>query len=142
MENASKALIIAGAILISIILISIGIMVIQAGNSVVGEAEGKMDQQAIEIFNSDFVNNVGIRKGTAVKTLLQKVQSNNATHVEDGLLVEIVIDNGTPTSDQNEIGKAMATIKPSTSYTVGVEYSPVGRVNKITITKGTGPAAT
>ena len=44
MENASKALIIAGAILISIILISIGIMVIQAGNSVVSDAEDKMDQ--------------------------------------------------------------------------------------------------
>ena len=34
MENASKALIIAGAILISILLISIGIMLINSGREV------------------------------------------------------------------------------------------------------------
>lgn len=32
----------------------------------------------------------------------------------------------------------MANIRPSTNYTVNVEYSKAGRVNKITITKTTG----
>ena len=138
MENASKALIIAGAILISIILISIGIMVIQAGNSVGSDAEDKMDQQAIQVFNSDFVNYVGARRGSAVKALLQSVQSSNALHAEDDLLIDVTVDGTACGTDQNAIGAAMANIRPSTNYTVNVEYSKAGRVNKITITKTTG----
>ena len=39
MENASKALIIAGAILLSILIISLGIMVFQNAKSTVGSAD-------------------------------------------------------------------------------------------------------
>ena len=43
MENASKALIIAGAILISILLISVGIMVMNSTDEVTGGMQQQMD---------------------------------------------------------------------------------------------------
>lgn len=45
MENASKALIIAGAILISIVLITLGVVILGQGQEVVNSSN--MDAQAI-----------------------------------------------------------------------------------------------
>ena len=59
MENASKALIIAGAILISILLISVGIIVINAINDPVSQAGSSAESQAIQIFNAKFDAYVG-----------------------------------------------------------------------------------
>lgn len=52
MENASKALIIAGAILVSILLISVGIMIMNASSGVTSGAQSQMDALAIQQFNS------------------------------------------------------------------------------------------
>ena len=57
MENASKALIIAGAILLSILIISLGIMVYNNAKNTVGSAS--LDKQEIQTFNSDFEKYVG-----------------------------------------------------------------------------------
>lgn len=74
MENASKALIIAGAILLSILIIALGIYVFNM-------AKGVTDTKAlndIEIaqFNQQFTNYKGKIIGSGVKTLLDKVISN------------------------------------------------------------------
>lgn len=82
MENASKALIIAGAILLSILIISLGIMIF-------GQAEGvidsnAMDEVAVTTFNQKFLqyegNNV---RGANVNSLLQTVVQNNLQNSED-----------------------------------------------------------
>ena len=130
MENASKALIIAGAILISIILISIGIMIIQSGQQLVDEAGGKMDQQALQAFNAEFVNQVGKQRGSTVRSLIQTIQASNATHEDLPITVTL---NDTEFAS-NEVGKAISQIKTSTSYNVEVDYSDAGRVNKVIIT--------
>lgn len=69
MENASKALIIAGAILISILLISVGIIVMNAINNPVQQGASSADAQAVEIFNGKFTGYMGRQKGTTVKAL-------------------------------------------------------------------------
>lgn len=83
MENASKALIIAGAILIAITLISIGIMVITSANGVVDSSQKLMDQQAIQAFNSKFMNFAGKQRGSTVRSLMQTVIANNGTNDDD-----------------------------------------------------------
>ena len=50
MENASKALIIAGAILLSIVLISLGLIVVNRTQNTVKNAN--VDQQEITSFNN------------------------------------------------------------------------------------------
>ena len=52
MENASKALIIAGAILLAILLISLGIMIFNQAQSVV-DGSG-MSEAELSTFNSKF----------------------------------------------------------------------------------------
>ena len=80
MENASKALIIAGAILLAILIIGLGIFIYrQAANTV---SDTGMDQLAIQQFNGQFENYIKDNvSGTTVKSLIQLVKTNNA--VED-----------------------------------------------------------
>lgn len=52
MENASKALLIAGAILLAILLISLGIMIFSQGQDTVNNSG--MSQAAITAFNNKF----------------------------------------------------------------------------------------
>lgn len=76
MENASKALIIAGAILIAILLISLGIIVMNSINAPMDEASKQADQQAVEMFNSKFTGYGGTnQKAASVKALLTAVGS-------------------------------------------------------------------
>ena len=80
MENASKALIIAGAILISILLISVGIIIMNAINNPIQQGKNAADSQAIEMFNAKFTNFEGKEQSAdMVKALCSAVITSNAT---------------------------------------------------------------
>ena len=70
MENASKALIIAGAILLSILLISLGILIYNNAKGTVDEAN--LSDQEIQTFNSRFSGFLGENKSPeTVEQLIQ-----------------------------------------------------------------------
>ena len=78
MENASKALIIAGAILIAILLISVGIMVMNSINKPLDETASEADSQAVQMFNSKFTIYDGTKKtASEVNQLLLAIQASN-----------------------------------------------------------------
>ncbi len=79
MENASKALIIAGAILISILLITIGIILINSGKDITTTGASQMSSQNIQTFNSQFTAYEGTVKGSQVRSLLNAVRASNVT---------------------------------------------------------------
>ena len=90
MENASKALIIAGAILLSILIISLGIWIFTSAQQTVSEA-GNMDEQTITAFNNKFNASLGKNVGgSKVNALIQTVRSNNQTACEEGSKEKIV----------------------------------------------------
>ena len=72
MENASKALIIAGAILLSILLITLGIFIFQQAQSTIQNSG--MSQAEINTFNKY----EGTKKGSEVKSMIQEINVNNA----------------------------------------------------------------
>ena len=76
MENASKALIIAGAILLSILLISLGIVIFSQAQDTV--TNSGMSDAEISSFNNRFIKYEGTRKGSVVKTLIQEVIASNS----------------------------------------------------------------
>ena len=76
MENASKALIIAGAILLAILIISLGILIYNQASGVVGN--NTMSEVDIQTFNQKFTQYVGEQRGSAVRSLIQQVQASNA----------------------------------------------------------------
>lgn len=147
MENASKALIIAGAILISILIVGLGVIIY---NNVSGIASSSnLDEQAISAHNQPFESYFGDHiSGTNVKALLSKVNANNRTAEANdekiGNLIYVSID-GTPTTT----GTVDASkIKTGRTYTVklsdGGKYSDTesygdtfwanGYIKSITIT--------
>ena len=78
MENASKALIIAGAILISILIISLGVLVYNQASSTVNKAN--LHSQEAQAQNSKFESYFGTDvTATEVKNLLSEVRTNNLT---------------------------------------------------------------
>lgn len=78
MENASKALIIAGAILISILIISLGVLVYNNASSTVSRAN--LNSQEAKAHNSSFEGYFGTDvTATEAKNLLSEIRTNNLT---------------------------------------------------------------
>lgn len=130
MENASKALLIAGAILIVILLIAVGMMVYQGAQGSINKAIGSMSSTEKDIHNKQFESYMGQKvSGSNVKSLLSKIITNNAD--DNNVAVEVYEGNNKKTADSlmNSI-----TTAASTTYKVESEYSD-GVITKITITK-------
>ena len=83
MENASKALLIAGAILLVILIIAIGMFIYQAANEQLTDAVTGMSRNQVNAFNSTFLNYEGTRTGAQVKSLLQELISNANTYADE-----------------------------------------------------------
>ena len=77
MENASKALIIAGAILLVILLIGLGVFVYNQASTTVNSA-ANMDQLEVARFNGQFEPYINKEiSGTTAKSLIQTIESSN-----------------------------------------------------------------
>jgi len=78
MENASKALIIAGSILISILLISIGLVVFNSTSGMLDETKSSLESIPISMFNQRFTRYFGDSvPGSQAKELVDAVKTNN-----------------------------------------------------------------
>lgn len=118
MENASKALIIAGAILLSILLISLGMMVFNQASSVVNS--NSMDEFEILTFNSKFTSYEGTSvRGTNVNALISTIKTNNVTNQEDES--KIVTINGA--QDYSTVGTGYTfSVTTKTDDKTGLVY--------------------
>ena len=90
MENASKALIIAGAILLSILIIAIGMYIYTSSHNSISEAGSQISEQEKTSFNQQWNTYEGAQGGNNVKALLQKIIANcNTNAQEDQRLVDV-----------------------------------------------------
>jgi len=140
MENASKALIIAGAILLSILIIGLGMMVFNNAKSALDGAN--LDAEQIDAFNSKFENYLGNSvKGSNVRSLCDLVKSNNATlddeDTESERRITIKYDTSEQTS-QSGINTIKQSIKTGKYYTVTAEYNDAKLISIITINVKSG----
>ena len=120
MENASKALIIAGAILLAILLISLGIMIFNQAQDTVSNSG--MSEAELTAFNNKFLKYEGEMKGTMVKAMIQEANATNSEN-RDGITVSV---NGNNTS-----AIPTSSIDNAKTYTVKLDYSN-GRFSTIT----------
>ena len=135
MENASKALIIAGAILLSILIISLGIMVYNNAKNTVGSAN--LSKQEIETFNSQWQAYEGTKKtASEVRTLYQAIIASNAAETKAGTERKVSINGsytntcgapGNQTSASN-LPSTVPTISNANTYTIKLGYSSEGLV--------------
>lgn len=106
MENASKALIIAGAILLSILIIAIGMFVYNSAQSTINDSLSQMSTSEKNAFNSAFTGYQGNQTGSQVKSLLGDLITNSATYAEEtGKIVNFKI-TGIKAGDNNKESNA------------------------------------
>lgn len=132
MENASKALIIAGAILIAILLISSGVLIINSTGGVREEIQSSSDTLEIQTFNEQFTAyEGGLVSASQVKSLLLLVNANNSYYE---------FDNNTAVGTDKFIKVSgvvsSGLLYANKTYTVKVtSYSTNGYVSIITISQ-------
>ena len=148
MENASKALIIAGAILIALLIISLGIFTF---NKMSDSAKkiANLDKEEIQAFNSKLTPYTGENiSGSQVNSLIQYVISVNNTAVSTEDTIKIItitypaasggkntisVTNGRVTYSNASASRKVKT-GGSNYYKVKEEYSnDTGLINKITV---------
>ena len=134
MENASKALIIAGAILLSILIIGLGMMVFNQAKDAMSNTG--MDTQKANAYNAEFESYMGENVNGA--------NVRNNTHVttdDDSLKVKITVGS-TSGDTATTINAVKKTIKSGKNYKVEVldaGYDSVtGYIKEITVTEKTG----
>lgn len=96
MENASKALLIAGAILLVIAIIAIGMTIYQSSQEAIQGGIGQIDAMTISTHNRMFD---GLSDGTevsgdAIKELIIKIINNNKS-AKAALKVKVYVADGT-----------------------------------------------
>ena len=141
MENASKALLIAGAILIAIVLISLGVIILQQGQEVSKNAN--MSEAQIAAFNAKFTQFEGRNvRGSVVKQLYRTVLQNNIAEKDATKKVSIALGTGASAPSAVTAMATNATQLPAAIgdsgqvYNVACTYSTTtGLITTVTISK-------
>ena len=131
MENASKALIIAGAILLSILLISLGIMIFNTAQDTTKNSG--MTQAQVSAFNNKCSKYEGKIKGSEVRSLIQEVVASNGDDNNKNASRQITInkDSKAIVSGTTADSSSILTTK---SYTVKItEYNDDGTIKTMEI---------
>lgn len=136
MENATKALLIAAAVLIAILIISLGLVIYNQAAETVDSVN--MSSQQIQAFNDQFLKYNGSgKRGTEVNALLKTVLNNNMSErIENGGndTEKCIKITGTASASVNASAGTMSTVDPGKVYNITVKQnSKTGLVNEIDI---------
>lgn len=135
MENATKALLIAAAVLVAILIISFGLVIYDKSTTATDSADLTATQ--IQAQNEKFAKYEGEnQRGSVVNALLETVLTNNTTATSEGAKVTV---NGAVTlgTSDRSIGTKADT---SVLYNIACTRGSSGVITTITITRvGTTP---
>lgn len=134
MENATKALLIAAAVLIAILIISLGLVVYTKASETVENA-GDLSEYQIQQFNEKFKKYEGTSKtGTEVNAMLETVFNHNLNQADDSTCVAVK-GAATVTSVTN-LTSSPTKVSTGARYTVKVTYSSSSKlINQIEVSK-------
>ena len=131
MENATKALIIAAAILIAIVLISLGVFVLGQGTTMVKE-NSDMTGTQVAAYNNEFEAYFGTKvSGSKVKSLVTAINQHNRNAEDDSKKISLTGNPTTLFSGSNDGSYATnststGTFKVGGTYTVAINTSAAG----------------
>ena len=143
MENATKALIIAGAIIITILVISLGVMIFKNYSASV-RSNSSLDEQEITEFNSQFTEYLGNTvPGSQVNALIQLVRSVNQKAITEDTSKKVAITGSLVTlSTDNVFGDKTSVETSGKYYTVTASGYTNGLISEITIDSYTSSTTT
>lgn len=127
MENASKALIIAGSVLIAILVISLGLLIFKSTSGTTDQTQELDKTLEVQQFNSQFLKYCGESvKGSQVRTLCEVIIAHNANS-----------DNKVSINEK-ETATAISTyrnnIKTNSTYKVEASSYVNGLITAISVT--------
>ena len=151
MENASKALLIAGAILLCILIIAIGMYIYNSAQSTIQDSLTSMSTQEIEAFNNNWETYRGKQTGSNISALAGRLIANAKTFEDEpGKIPDLecaqvdaknTVSVNAHTNNAGEqrnyidqVTKIKNNIDNKHTYTVTFEYSTAGYISKIIIT--------
>ena len=140
MDNASKALIIAGAVLIAVMLVSVGVLVYNRASGTISTALSETDRLQIELENKKYDTYAGNAKGRDhVVQLLGVVRQAYLSGAEHTVEVTFAGDKptGVVTVKDAATGKtSMDNVQKATNLTYNIAFTKdnSGYINKCTIT--------
>lgn len=146
MENASKALIIAGSVLLAILLIALGVTIFNNARN--AASTGPLDSAEINMFNQQFDKFIGSEEilGSQVKNLLSTAISNASTNKDELIKLPTIAwesrteqaqcantDSATIQAYIDQISAFRSSVVSRNYYTVSCTYAGTGLINSITI---------
>ena len=152
MENASKALLIAGAILLCILIIAIGMFIYNSASSTITDSMSTLSTQEVDAFNNQFTSYEGKQTGSNVKALMGRLIGNANTYrdepakvpqvfvdqlsntVQDEAEATFTLENaGDPQDYITELGTIRNRVETKHEYYVEMNYQDNGLIDYIVI---------
>ena len=131
MENASKALIIAAAVIISILLVGFAMVAINQGRDNMGSMN--LNPQEIAAHNSKFESFEGSMKGTTLRTMLGTIANNNDEYDDRKIKVTSTTFSLTDEETSTKIRGKINAVNNKKTYKVQFGYNTNGIIDKCTI---------
>lgn len=136
MENATKALLIAGSVLIAILLIAMGVKIFKSTSGTTEAAQSTMDSTAVTIFNSQFTSYLGKNKSkNDVISLVNKIIASNANTNNREVIININIgDTSSTTGGSSGMMNAANNLSNTNKYEISINsYYTDGKIHIINI---------
>lgn len=139
MENATKALLIAAAVLVAILIISFGLVIYNKSTTATDSADLTATQ--IQAQNEKFAKYEGEnQRGSVVNALLETALTNNTTATSDGAKVNVYMGSGTSSLLVGTTSTSISS-KADTSklYNIKCSRNKSGVINQINIEQVADP---
>lgn len=146
MENASKALLIAGSVLIAILLIAVGVRIFNSTSGTGEQVEGTMKTTEVTMFNNKFMPYIGNNKSKndALSLANLIIASNSTNNIKIGIGYSIRNSTGNYSYDtsyataanvQSLCMQRISECDASCKFKVEIKgYTAEGYIQKIYIT--------
>lgn len=138
MENATKALLIAAAVLIAVLIISLGVIVYNKASEAVTGA-GDLSEYQTQQFNEKFTKYQSENAtGADVNAMLTTVFNHNNSQADGNTCVKVTVDNSVRIEASNELDKTPDKVSTGARYTIECKVDKKSKlVNEITVEKNT-----
>lgn len=150
MENASKALLIAGAILLCILIIAIGMFIYNSAQSTITDSLTSISTQEVEAFNNQFTSYEGVQTGSNIRALVGRLIANADTYADEPAKIpavyidktkstgnttinQVVVNAGDTQNYIDNCGKIRNQVETKHEYYVEISYQKNGLIDYITI---------
>ena len=95
MENVTKALLIAAAVIVVLVIIGLGMYYLNIGKDAMKGGTETLDMAQVQKMNADMENYAGTQTGATVKKLVEIINAHNARYADESDFCILINDDST-----------------------------------------------